>query len=79
MMILDSHTRKKSEHREWLTAVRGLMEERDGAAKAALGDYEKLKKRTIRAMQDNASDMDVRSLVLGPKVGPVPHTSNPTL
>ncbi|MEW5317897.1 MAG: hypothetical protein WDW38_009159 [Sanguina aurantia] len=68
VLILDSHTRKKSEHREWLAAVRGLMEERDGAAKAALGSYEKLKKRTIRAMQDNAADTDVRSLVLGPKV-----------
>ncbi|MEW5300612.1 MAG: hypothetical protein WDW36_003530 [Sanguina aurantia] len=66
--ILDSHTRKKSEHREWLAAVRGLVEERDGAAKAALGSYEKLKKRTVRAMQDNAADVDVRSLVLGPKV-----------
>eukprot|EP00798_Chlamydomonas_sp_ICE-L_P017192 gene17192-23510_t len=56
LLILEQHAKKKSEYQEWLDVVTGMLNEKDSDAKAMITDYEKLKKRTVRAIQENPTE-----------------------
>uniref|UniRef100_A0A7S0R7I6 Dynein regulatory complex subunit 3 n=1 Tax=Chlamydomonas leiostraca TaxID=1034604 RepID=A0A7S0R7I6_9CHLO len=64
--ILEQHAKKKSEHSEWQAVVTSFLAEKDAAAKVFITEYEKMKKRAIRAVAAQPAEAD--TIVLGPKV-----------
>ncbi|GFH27518.1 uncharacterized protein HaLaN_25850 [Haematococcus lacustris] len=65
-IILEQHSRKKNEYAEWKSVVTTFLAEKDTAAKVHLTEYEKMKKKAVRAIQASPGDADTQ--VLGPKV-----------
>ncbi|KAJ9530206.1 hypothetical protein QJQ45_023471, partial [Haematococcus lacustris] len=64
-IILEQHSRKKNEYAEWKSVVTTFLAEKDTAAKVHLTEYEKMKKKAVRAIQASPGDADTQ--VLGPK------------
>ncbi|GAX80910.1 hypothetical protein CEUSTIGMA_g8345.t1 [Chlamydomonas eustigma] len=55
--ILEQHGKKKAEHEEWLAVIKTLLGERDQQAKVLILEYEKIKKKVGRAIQENPGDV----------------------
>lgn len=54
--ILEAHGRKKAEVAQFRAALGAALEARDGEARAALGAFEKAKKRALRGLGEGVPD-----------------------